>query len=243
MATYVNDSLGNSIAASGYYEFEELEEVRRFLEAKQLFNSDSVFLDIGANIGNHALYFRNDFSSIHCFEVNPRTQRLLEFNVNAFSNICVHKFGLADFNGYVEIVENDTNFGGTKIQGASSNRSEIEVKMLDQVFTDKQRVGVIKMDVEGYEINVLRGAESTIMKNKPVVLFELHKEDFHSEAPEVVVWLKNRGYEFYARKPSKIRLLSKLIWLLTGNTKRFHKVLKLKPSFYSMIIALPNGRI
>ena len=122
MATYVNDSLGNSIAASGYYEYEELEQVSAFLEKNGLLDKTDIFLDVGANIGNHTLYFRDQFEAIYCYEVNPRTQILLDFNVGHYEHISTKKYGLADFNGFVEIVENTTNFGGTRISGAKQER-------------------------------------------------------------------------------------------------------------------------
>jgi len=61
----------------------------------------------------------------------------------------------------------------------------------------------VKIDVEGHELSVLRGAEKTIKKHKPVILIEIH--DF-TDDHEVHVFLKSLGYDDPIKKPEAIYL-------------------------------------
>ena len=57
---------------------------------------DGIAMDIGANIGNHALYFSDYFRWVHCFEPNPRTFKVLALNAELASNITCFNVGISD---------------------------------------------------------------------------------------------------------------------------------------------------
>lgn len=126
-------------------------------------NKDSVVLDIGANIGVTARMFAARAGQVHAFEPSPRALRLLRANAGA--NVTIHPVAVGDEVGTVKIAEEvtlDTSYVGDK---------GIEVKCVT-VDSLNLKPDFIKIDVEGYEHRVLRGAAETIRCCRPVIMFE-----------------------------------------------------------------------
>ena len=111
MAIFANDLIGISINQFGVYEKEELDILFDFLTPLKETLAAGTCLDIGANIGNHSLYFAPIFAAVHSFEPHPATFRLLEFNVGDSENVIPHNFGLGDTKGSFTLRENPTNLG------------------------------------------------------------------------------------------------------------------------------------
>ncbi|MDR7921529.1 FkbM family methyltransferase [Thermosynechococcus sp. HY213] len=196
MVIYANDAIGHAINASGLYELTELDAVFDFLRPLYTAFSGSVALDVGANIGNHSIYFSRYFSAVHAFEPHPVTRRILEINADLHPVIHVHPYGLGDASGTVSLQENPTNLGGSRIvQSASGGGYVIDVYRLDDLTFDASQIALVKIDVEGYEAQVLKGAESTMKAAQPIVLFEVHASDFQGAMEEVDI-LKDWGYRF-----------------------------------------------
>jgi FkbM family methyltransferase len=142
-----------------------------------------VVVDIGANIGNHTLYFLNELKArkVFAFEPLPECFYVLKKNVeinDAEDRTELHQVGLSDKkgNGVVKriVVE---NMGGTSIKDNVGGGC-IEVKTLDEY--DIEDVRFMKIDVEGMELQVLRGARNTILKNKPFMLIEIFDWNFEN---------------------------------------------------------------
>ena len=141
-------------------------------------------LDIGANIGTHSLAFSRVFKAVHSFEPNPHIWAQFDRNVelNAMRNIDLHRVGLADRDGVLPLLMIDKpNFGlGTfstvpqydlplqtvatcTIRNASSYLSELGVGTVD----------AIKIDVQGFEPEVLRGLAEILARDKPIIWCEI----------------------------------------------------------------------
>ena len=197
MVTYANEHVGLVVDAMGYYEFEELEATFSFLSPLATEFQNGVALDIGANIGNHSIYFSPRFCRVHAFEPHPVTSKILAINAQQLGNIVVHAYGLGEENGTVRLVENPTNLGGSRV--SDMGELSVEIRRLDDVMAETSdffKIRLIKLDVEGYEAKVLRGAEKLLHASSPVVLFELHEEDFQKGRPEVMKILEQFGYRF-----------------------------------------------
>lgn len=165
------------IAVHGIYERRFLAFVRRALP------EGAVVLDIGANIGNHALFLHDICSEIHCFEPNPRAWQRLEQNIalNNVRNIRVHRVGLGAGDGDLPFSDNVSgNLGaGTFIgrtDGGTWNIIRLPIRNADNEIErlGLTRIDFIKIDVEGMERDLLEALKCTIGKHRPLLSFEYH---------------------------------------------------------------------
>jgi FkbM family methyltransferase len=178
--------------AGAFFEPDELAWMARYLP------EGGTFVDVGANVGNHSLY-----AGLFCgagriipFEPNPLAYRLLVLNLalNDLSDRVVFDFigvGAADLNeGGYAMSARDKNLGAARmIEGAG----EIETVRPDDVLGDESP-DVIKIDVEGMEMAVLRGMQKTIRRCRPVLLVECDRENIHDFAD----WRLANGFELPA---------------------------------------------
>jgi len=92
------------------------------------------------------------------------------------------------------------NIGASSIINHKGNSNQekvpVSVKTLDSSGCNLDHLCFIKIDVEGYEANVLRGAEMTILKHQPLIILEQNKNEFLNGQPEAISWLSDRGYKF-----------------------------------------------
>jgi FkbM family methyltransferase len=138
----------------------------------------SMVVDVGANIGNHALYFALVRGvTVHAFEPNPVALEYLRTNVeaNGARSVHVHAIGLSDATGRGRIAPAE-DLGMASVEEDDSG--EIDLRPLDSYgFPPEPRIAVIKIDIEGAEARVLKGAESTIRTHRPVIAMEALGED------------------------------------------------------------------
>lgn len=147
--------------------------------------SNSVVLDIGANIGVTARLFARRAGWVHAFEPSPRALRLLR--ANALPNILVHPIALSDFDGVARFEErHDLDLSSFSDQGIVVSVRTVDSFLLQPDF--------IKVDVEGFEQQVLRGARETL-KRSPVIMFEALDSNARQECEEIIL-SANRRYRF-----------------------------------------------
>jgi len=165
-----------------YYEFNVMDMFWEWIPF------EGTFLDIGGNIGNHALMF-NRFRpnvTIHSFEPVHKNYIMLYNNTKSKPNIKTYSVGLGD---KVEAVKtsqpHSNNRGGIKVDNNGEGEIITIIPGDNLNLTD---VAFIKMDVEGYEVNTIRGLNQTINKYKPNIWIE----DFTGGA---VNELRSMGYE------------------------------------------------
>jgi FkbM family methyltransferase len=136
---------------------------------------DGIFIDVGANLGNHTLFFSKIMGKeCYSFEPNDKvysalvdniTLNALEKNVKCFNTALGSQSGKASI---LSVLEN--NLGSTTLE--YQDNGNIDVKTLDSMISKNQSVALIKIDVEGFEFEVLKGAEETIKTNTPILLIE-----------------------------------------------------------------------
>ncbi len=171
-----SDEVQKFIADGSFYEEHVL---RRHVELIPL---GGTVLDVGSNIGNHAVYYANfsRASKVYCFEPNPVARRLLLANVEASGAGKVRldfvEFGLGRKRSKLSLgASPDNNLGGTSLAESSSG-AEVQVVPLDEILASEP-VDFIKIDVEGMELDVLMGAAGIIRKYRPVVHVEVREHD------------------------------------------------------------------
>jgi len=154
-------------------------------------------LDIGANIGWNSLMY-SDYGPVHSFE--PVFHEIVTMNVqsNATAHpITVYPFGLSsekkeDVPMFLPLMDgNLRNYGGTTLHPHNHESTPVYVQLqkLDDVYSGT--TSVIKLDVEGHELEVLKGAKNTILKNKPSIYAEIWD---HEKDHKLVEFLRDLGY-------------------------------------------------
>ena len=190
---FFNDTVSNEINIDGIYEKNQLEKIKPFL------NKDT-FLDIGANLGNHTLYFHKHFKNIYSFEPHPITYKLLEINTKYKSNIKTCNFGLSDKKKNTKVViRSQNNVGGEGYREYDNKEKIIEdvfFKNFDELFNFKNQLSFIKIDVEGNELDVLKSMKKNILNNQAIMFLEFDMKNF-SQKNEIIMLLKSVGYNYF----------------------------------------------
>ncbi len=195
LLVYSKDFIGEEVYSYGVY---EKHDIKTILLALDFDPKRHNMLDIGANIGNHTVQFSNHFGHVFSFEPNPVLFEVLKLNTLGRNNVTNHNFGISDEESTAYLVIPEFNAGGGHIAADPEDKSHpITLKALDTGF--KEDFALIKIDVEGHEANALRGMKQLILKNKPIICFELiNRED---EGKELIDTIRDMGYErFYIPK-------------------------------------------
>jgi len=246
MAVYANDYVGILINQHGYYERDELDFLFTFLKPLLPRFAESAALDIGANIGNHSVYFSRYFAAVHAFEPNPSTFRLLAINAEWPGNVIAHNCALGDEIGVLPLAEYPTNFGRSSLRYSAGRGSvQVHVKRLDDLAWSAPEIALIKIDVEGFEANVIRGGMETLRRFLPIVVLEQDSSEFVDGSTESIRLLRQLGYRFCwheSGSPSSswlVRRFTNVVELLRGRSHSAVTADAVPPNSYSMLIALP----
>lgn len=149
---------------------------------RKFITKQSVILDVGANIGLTTILFAELGKQVVSFEPSPSTFRLLRNNVTRAQarNTTLVNAALGDSRGESTITFPPSNRSGGFVSnhtrpGKGHTTEQIQIERLDDIcqkYVD--RVDFIKIDVEGFEGSVLRGAQKTLRRHRPVVALELN---------------------------------------------------------------------
>ena len=231
----LNDWIGLNILVNNYYEKDEI------VLLKNHFNSnvkDYLFVDVGANIGNHTLFFSNYFKCIKAFEPQKKIFKILKINTENYSNIEVFNYGLDSriHNSKFYIPYSNSGMANQSIKELAGYYENVNFKVFDENHNDK--ISYIKIDVEGNEEKVLLSMQKSIIKNLPIISFELNSKAVSRK--NIVEIFKSFGYEkFYVSekyffpmnfrfikrffgKPKRLKLISKSDLLSNNNFSLIH---------------------
>ncbi len=187
------DHIARTVRLTGtFYEAELLADVR-----SRLFFAECA-IDVGAHVGNHVLYFAHVLGlRTVAFEPNPASYAHLVDNVrnNGLEAACsIRNAAVGAAPGQVRTVAaSDSNSGMARVE-ADPGGSVAMVTLDDEVLAEP-RIDLIKIDVEGWELDVLRGAEQVLAERRPVIYVEIMQSKF---AP-VEHHLRQRGYVCWKR--------------------------------------------
>ena len=139
------------------------------------------FLDIGAHGGLYSIILKNKFPKLNVWAFEPDQQNRYQLYGNLFLNnfereIEVYNFGLSSNNKEVAFgIVKDGNRGGKKI--VESGELKINVKPLDEVFLEKSKICFVKIDVEGHELDIIKGSKKFLKNNFCLIQVEISHED------------------------------------------------------------------
>ena len=181
-------------------------EIKMFYETLLRSNDKpKVFFDVGANYGTHSLLWQSQGVETYSFEPNPNCYTYFEqlFKINTLiPNIIQKAIGESPSAAVLSFPEKET-WNGTIDQDVKDHISlendlvniTVEITTLDS-FSEEFDVipDIIKIDTEGFEINVLAGATHILKEKRPIIVFESHTENKKSE---IFVKLSSFEYSIY----------------------------------------------
>jgi len=160
--------------AGRFFETPELEHCRELIEP------GAVIVDVGANVGNHLVYFAHFMAPSRIFPIEPHPEsiRLLRENIALNRITCVDErhlgIGIGSERGRLAI-EMPSQGDLVLARLAPSPSGNIEVYPLDDLGFE--RIDLLKIDVEGMEFDVLHGMAETLRRCRPVLMIEVRESD------------------------------------------------------------------
>jgi FkbM family methyltransferase len=219
-------------------EYENI-EINRLLEFASMREKRFKLIDVGANIGIYSVLFAKEMNrdsdtqfflekqsgtkeelretTVFAFEPEPRNlarlYRNIQLNIEAPELIFVSQLGISDKQGRLQF--KSSKYGGTSgidILEYDSN-IEIEVTTIDKFCEDK--IGstenlILKIDVEGHESSVLRGALGIIRANRPIIFVEVspHSSNLEIDLMNEILIFYNRAEFVYGNKTQYFEFIS-----------------------------------
>jgi len=170
-----------------------------------------VVYDVGSFEGLLALYFASRAKQVICFEPNSRNHSRLTDNiqVNGFRNLIVRKTGIGDSPQEIKLVWNPEMPGGASAEAATATHlgqtvpdahtEVIPITTLDAEAEEQKLPApdLIKIDIEGWELNALKGAQGLLKAHMPALYLEMHGEtmaDKRRKVKDIVRFLEEIGY-------------------------------------------------
>jgi len=178
------DHIYRQICSSNtFYEVDLLEYIYRLKPFIYLKDKNNVCIDVGANIGNHSIFFGSFFAD-HLISIEPNPDVLGQLRSNLSKN--TEKYTLVDCavgdvesTGAIVLPKTlEDNVGAAKVNVKSSG-GDIKISTLDSVFSawEEKSDGPVslcfmKIDVEGMEVQVMKGSINTLRKYNPHIFAE-----------------------------------------------------------------------
>lgn len=199
-----NGFIDKHIYLYGTYEPQILDLIAKYLK------KGDMFVDIGANIGQHSMFAASIVSNhgkVYSFEPIPRiySQLLDSVKINHFEAIIdSYNVALGAESKTETLYIEKNNVGGSSIVGLHANDSvgiTVDIKCGDDILGNIQHIDMVKIDVEGYEYEVLVGMQKALTQHKPVIILEFSGQLYFSRktnnGDKIISLLQNLGYALY----------------------------------------------
>ena len=161
-----------------------------FLWIRKILDRNAVFIDVGANVGAYLFTLEGHLQSanIYAFEPNPQLFKRLR---RLFPKVNLYSVALSDISTTAEfkipVINGEKVHTRGTLQTSIKEKDEektilqqVQVKPLDDLDLNLKKLDFIKIDVEGNEMQTLRGARKTIQKFKPILMVEMEQRH-HSD--------------------------------------------------------------
>lgn len=188
-------------------------------EAKKRLASGTV-LDVGANFGGFSLQLAasasqlqlNDFRIV-AMEPNPVSIQNFEtnfgLNESLQKSVTLLPFGLGDQNTKAHFQQPASNSGAARVTQQNEDSIEVQIRKLDDVVKEYSidNVRFIKMIVEGYEWQVIKGGVEIIKRFRPALFFEVTPRWYQAngyQLEDITSFLSNLGYKFKCERNGRL---------------------------------------
>jgi FkbM family methyltransferase len=151
-------------------------------------------VDVGGNIGLHTVRFAQKFQQVHSFEPTTTNFECLQKNTESLDNVLLHQLGLGNEETVltIQLPADSDNCGNFSIVDFDTSTDTLE-ESISIVTMDSLNLSpdLIKIDVQGFDYNVLVGAADTIQSHKPVIIIESETKKSRNSIAEL---LTSHGY-------------------------------------------------
>ncbi len=191
-----------------------LQENVREIEDLMQFARGTV-LDVGANVGSHSINFARVADTVYAFEPQPRTFYNLCANLllNLVYNVLPLNIALGSYDGQTNVANLDPTQPNTPMGVQVGNGAQqIPMRTIDTL--EISPVHFIKIDVEGHELEVLKGAVETLDRENPIVFVEIHEKGLIQPIIDLM-----EGHGYIAQEHITVCMPdenNEPIWLTTG---------------------------
>jgi FkbM family methyltransferase len=184
-----------AVAGKGTY------QLKKYRAALAHVKSRLLALDIGGHVGLWSRVMSYDFKHVIAFEPIAAHRECFVLNLNDRNNVELYPLALGDRAEKLSIYVPPDNTGHSHVARIDTqmNTEVVDVRTLDSFdIPAEPKIGFMKIDVEGYELAVLIGAERTIKTHRPVIIIEQkpngNAERYHWGQHDAVKLLKDWGY-------------------------------------------------
>src|SRR6056300_17898 len=197
-AYWKNDEvIGKNLREYGEYQQKEIDLLIGLLNSVD--SKQKVVWDIGANIGVHTMAFSKHSTFVCSWEANPQNFKLLRMNTQGklAPNVKVHNVAIS--NGKkdtIQIQDFDQSKSSNKCELSIVEKGGVEIsaKSIDSYMMNYPLPSLIKIDVEGHELEVLQGALVMLKTVKPILYFETADKGSYAEH---IKFLKDLDYRMW----------------------------------------------
>ena len=175
--------IGQRIALKKYEKYETA------LFLSQL-SSESVVVDVGANIGYYTMLAAKVVKKVYAIEPDKKCFEILKKNVreNNLKNVVLINKAASDKREKKYLIRDEENLGNSRIkptpnpsldkEGNTNNKNIIYADTLDNILVNEQIISLIKIDTQGWEPEVILGAKKVIKKHRPIMFLEYTPSEY-----------------------------------------------------------------
>ena len=180
---------------------------------------DVTMIDVGANVGDTVAVARSAAGiAVICFEGDPAVFSFLERNIKQFPGVTAHPIFLGERTETIAVDLEKAGWNATIVPRTNGAGSALKLIALDDFLSTHDLPGrpkILKVDAEGFDARILRGAARFLAESRPVVLFEYNRYNMAAIAEEglpLFDWLEGLGYSraFFYDAPGRLLLATDL---------------------------------
>jgi FkbM family methyltransferase len=192
------NQINKVVAGRKAYQYHKYEAALKYVR-----KSRDICLDIGSHCGTWAYYMARDFRRVECFEPMPLHRVCWYRNVRS-KNANLYAYALGDHEGEAYLTTRTPDSSGdTAITPEPTEDSVVvPIKRLDDVELPEGSIDFVKIDCEGYEVFILKGATNLLLKHKPCVIVEQKPE---TGGPELYHISPRAAVEYLVTLGAKLR--------------------------------------
>ena len=211
-------------------DYQEINTIERLSNYKKIF-----LIDCGCNYGFYSFYTASisNKNNVVSIEASSKTSKefLKNLELNNFKNIYFINKAVSNednqelnFNESLNDWESSLSHDNFKLKSVNKVQS-IKIDTLAQSYTLDEYILLIKLDIEGNEMNAIDGALNTIKKFSPIIIIEFSKYIFENAKNIAILekFLKNYDYEIYDTKKNKVSL-DEILDSINKLTKRYKTI-------------------
>ena len=205
--------LSKSVLARRVFRKDILDQhIKNFMlgQTKPYLCSNKITLDIGAAVGMYASYFAKYSLSVFCYEAVPEVFKQLEKTCSEYNNMYCANLAISNIIGETSFYVDDKRLSNSSIYNLV-NGIEITVPCKTVDSMEHYNIGFIKIDVEGAELLVLRGAEKTIGRDLPALMIEVYPKFLPKDHIKEIFDLLVRKFGYVIYYNNRPRGLTKIL--------------------------------